>query len=132
MARRVLVTGSRTWQDRQAVRDALDGLLAEHADLIVVQGGAAGADSMAVEWVMDRSTWQEAQVSHETHPANWRRHGRRAGMIRNAEMVKSGADLCLAFIRDGSPGATHCAALAERAGIPVRRITSLVKTSLKV
>jgi len=37
-------------------------------------------------------------------------------------MVAAGADLCLAFIHNGARGASHCAALAEQAGIPTIRI----------
>jgi hypothetical protein len=36
-------------------------------------------------------------------------------------MVDTRPELCLAFIRDNSPGATGCARLAERAGITVLR-----------
>lgn len=56
----------------------------------------------------------------EPHPANWRDLGKRAGFVRNEHMVNTMPDLVVAFIVDGSHGATHCAGLAEEAGIPVR------------
>jgi hypothetical protein len=56
----------------------------------------------------------------EPHPADWKRHGRAAGPIRNAEMVALGADVCLALPIGLSPGTRGCIDLAEAAGIPVR------------
>ncbi len=115
---RVLVTGSRTWTDQGVIWDALTELLREHRDLVVVHGACpSGADAFAARWVLD--TYRH--VTAEPHPADWERHGKAAGFRRNAEMVHLGADVCLAFIRDGSPGATQCAAIAESKGIPVRR-----------
>lgn len=115
---RVLVTGSRTWQAPERICAVLDELLAGHADLTVVHGACkTGADAVADRWAV--RNW----VSVERHPAEWRRHGRGAGYRRNAEMVAAGAAEAVAFIRDGSAGATHCADLAEKAGIPVRRWT---------
>jgi hypothetical protein len=121
---RVLVTGSRTWDDATTLRAALDAVAfgateAGYRRLVVVHGACpSGADELADIWVR----WHvgDLHVTAERHPALWHIHGKRAGIVRNNEMVAAGADLTLAFIRDGSPGATHCAEQASNAGIPMR------------
>lgn len=114
-ALRILVTGSRDWQSCATLQLALDEAAEGTLDVTVVHGGARGADSMAGAEARSRG-WLV-----EVYRADWSQYGKRAGIVRNLKMVNLGADICLAFIRDGSPGATHCAKAAERAGIPVKR-----------
>jgi SLOG family YspA-like protein len=123
---RILVTGSRTWVDRNWIADELIRAFYEvlaakdiktwnRIDVTLVSGACPrGADRIAEELAEERG-W-----TVERHPARWDEHGRRAGFLRNLEMVQAGADICLAFVRDGSRGATHCGQAAERAGIPTR------------
>ena len=117
---RVLVTGSRAWDDPARIYRELGSIARQvgHGRIVVVHGDAQGADRIAAVWA---GTWP---VKEERHPADWVRYGKSAGYRRNAEMVALGADVCLAFIKDGSRGATHCAGLAEKAGIPVQRYTA--------
>lgn len=119
---RILVTGSRAWTDRDTVYEALDDIWVNtfvDRSLTVVHGDAAtGADAIANTWALANG------VSVIRHPAKWREWGvynPQAGLARNRLMVELGADICLAFIKNGSSGASHCARLAEEAGIPVRR-----------
>ena len=113
MGKRILITGSRDWTDRATIADALRAYA--HDGATIVSGACPkGADRICEE------EW-EGNGPVELHPAEWSRHGRRAGFVRNAEMVKLGADLCMAFIRNGSKGATMTAELAERSGIPTIR-----------
>lgn len=129
---RVLVTGSRDWKTIGTVRGALDEVLASLPDeqpLVVVHGDCVtGADIMAKTWALTTFTPQDTddyeRVTEEAHPAAWHVHGRSAGPIRNQNMVSKGADIALAFIRNGSRGASHTARLAEEARIPVRRWTA--------
>ena len=110
---RVLVTGSRTWDAPDAIRLAFWPIWLEHKQDVTLVSGACpnGADAMAEE-IAQILGW-----TIERHPADWTNLGKRAGYVRNAEMVRAGADICLAFIRDESRGASMTARLAIQAGI---------------
>jgi hypothetical protein len=117
---RILITGSRTWDSADVIHDELD-LIAmtartQREPITVVHGGARGVDRMSGTWVRQciADGWP---VTEEIHVPDWDGLGKRAGMVRNQHMVDLGADVCLAFIRDNSPGATACARMAETAGI---------------
>lgn len=111
---RILITGSRTWTDYAVIEEVLGEYL-EYPDVTLVSGHCAeGADALC-ERFADLMGW-----TAELHAADWEKYGKKAGYIRNADMVSLGADVCLAFIRNRSRGATMTAGLALQAGIPVR------------
>lgn len=117
---RILVTGSRDWQDAnvvvEAVRDYWEGH--GYGGITLIHGACpTGADAAA------DSLGRIHNVTVVRYHAQWATHGRAAGPIRNQLMVNDGADVCLAFIRRGSRGATMTADLAEKAGIPTIRYT---------
>lgn len=119
---RILITGSRDWDNPAVIYNALCEQYHcwEHEDCgdpyTVVSGACpTGADNLAEQIAMTMG-W-----AVERHPADWDGLGKRAGFVRNAEMVELGADICLAFIKNESKGASMTARLAEEAGIPVKR-----------
>lgn len=113
---RILVTGSRAWNSVQIIRETLARLREAYPDAVLVHGAARGADQIA------EHVWDAWGLPVEGWPAQWDRYGNRAGYVRNATMVRLGADVCVAFIRNGSAGATMCADLAGKAGIPTIRV----------
>ena len=126
---RVLVTGSRDWDNDRLVWQAIASTVIENVPpptpIVIVHGACPrGADAHAAAWAHLVAADGRRPVTEERHPADWDQHGKAAGFRRNAEMVALGADVCLAFIRNGSRGASHTAALAEQAGIPTRRYTA--------
>jgi YspA, cpYpsA-related SLOG family len=110
---RVIVCGSRSWQDRVLIAERLAALPAHST---VVHGGAKGADEIAGK--------AAALFGHEVEPhfADWNMYGKRAGYRRNAEMAAGGADLCLAFWDGDSPGTRQMIGLCREQGIPVEII----------
>lgn len=113
---RIIVTGSREWRDPNAARYVIaDRLFYAPVESIIVHGAARG---------VDRFAHQEAEklgLLVEPHPADWST-GKSAGLRRNEEMAKLGADLCISFWNGRSTGTKHMLAMAEKYGIPTEEI----------
>ena len=120
MSRRVLICGSRDYSDRTRMEDELSVILV--AGDVVVHGGAPGADALAGD-----IAWRMFRFAVEVHQANWAECGRRAGPIRNIEMLESGVDVVYAFVNKPmaeSRGTAHCVQEARKRGIPTYVIES--------
>lgn len=118
MPYKVLVTGSRDWEDESVIWSALRDQWLIAGDLgkemLVIHGGAAGADDIA-----DRCAHRQSIHTH-VFPAQWSTYGKRAGFIRNGDMVNENPDIVLAFQKNHSKGAQSTIDLARKKGIPVR------------
>jgi hypothetical protein len=107
---RVLVTGGRNYEDAQVVSSALSLLKATE----VAQGGASGADRLAALWAHDKG------VPCVTFAADWAKHGKAAGPIRNRTMLDTfRPDVVAAF--PGGRGTEHMVSYADDRGVPVVR-----------
>ncbi len=122
----VLVTGSRDWTDYGAIADAL--ILYEPRDLIVLHGGARGADSLAARWCKQHGVnqWVLPYFGDE---------GRRGGGIRNQGLVNVARALhvvgyrCFAeaFLLPQSIGTRDCLRRIRRANEKVPGFFSEVR-----
>lgn len=124
MSLRILVTGSRDFRDTDLAKRALVWAanvagVDNPADVTVVHGDARGTDSVLAEVAVSFGCVIEG------HPARWDELGKRAGIVRNCEMVDLGADVCLAFPLSSSRGTWHCMREDEKAGIPVVNCTGV-------
>ena len=118
---RIIVTGDRFWACHQLAAGIIRRLVERYGPgIVIVHGGATGVDESF-------STAAKGHgVAVEAHPADWDRLGKRAGPIRNGEMVRAGAGLCLAVHRFlmNSKGTKDCARQAIEVGIPTYLIDS--------
>ena len=102
---RVLVCGGREYDDWSTICWALDPYSGNKPPATIIQGGAKGADFLAKVWA------KYMGVSWEEYPADWKKHGKAAGGIRNQQMLDEGKpDLVIAF-----PGGTGTADMVHRA-----------------
>lgn len=110
---RVLVCGSRTWSDLDPIRERLRQF---PPSTIIIHGAAPGADLIA------DGLAEYFGFGVEAYPANWQKYGKRAGPMRNIEMLDSEPNLVLAYWDGESPGTAHTIREAQKRGIKVEII----------
>lgn len=103
---KILVTGSRGWHDRVRIRadllEALEFARTVNEELVVIHGDCPkGADKLA------KQVCKELGIRDIPMPADWDRHKKRAGFIRNQEMLdEHDPDLVLAYRATGKSNGT--------------------------
>lgn len=122
---RVLVCGDRNWANKESVFYELVNLLSyelQGDEFVVITGACRGADWFAREWC---ELHQRTRLME--FPADWQKHGKAAGPIRNQQMLDEGVpDLVLAFHADitNSKGTLDMIHRANKARVPVHLIPS--------
>ncbi len=113
---KLIVAGGREFNDYHR----LSKVLFDYAETItgydsisIVSGMARGADALAYRFAKTHS-----MPCHE-FPANWDKHGKSAGYIRNTEMANF-ADALVAFWDGKSRGTKHMIETMQKLGKPVQ------------
>lgn len=112
---RVLVTGSRGWNNVWLISEVVDDIdeaFGREVKPTLVSGGCATGADYLTERIVERMGW-----GIERHPADWTRLSRRAGFVRNEEMVASMPRFCIAFWDGKSRGTRMTIDLCRRYGV---------------
>lgn len=114
---RVIVAGGRNYNDYDNVKANLDRLFKNlnKEKLIIVSGGATGADAMGERYA------KENGYKLEKFPADWSRWGNAAGPIRNREMAQV-ANACVCFHDGKSRGTADMIKVAKEFRLNLRVI----------
>jgi len=137
MKRRVLICGGRDFADWDMFCEAMKAIADFYLEKMlptfqkpvynatIISGCATGADSLAINW----ATMEYLQCLK--YPADWSRHGKRAGYIRNKQMLAEGKlDLVVAF--PGGKGTAMMKDLAVKAGVLVLEVSKVGKDNICV
>ncbi len=111
---RVIIAGGRDFDNYPALAKAMDQLLVNVTDeIVIVCGMAKGADRLGEQYGKERG------YSIRYFPADWDGQGRRAGFLRNEEMANN-ADALVAFWDGQSHGTKHMIETAQKYKLDIR------------
>lgn len=121
---KLIIAGTRTFKDYDYFKSVVMKNLTEMPTEII-SGGAKGTDTLAQEYA------DEYEIPFTEFPANWEKHGKSAGPIRNREMASHGTH-CLVFWDGKSRGTTNMIDIAIGKNLPLVVHNYIKKESIKV
>jgi len=107
---KVIVAGTRTFDDPKIVEECLKRIDFPISE--IVSGGCRGIDSLAINWALSHN------VPYTVFKADWGKYGKRAGPIRNQEMVNY-ADAIVAIWDGSSRGTKDVINKAKNKGLKI-------------
>jgi hypothetical protein len=118
---KILVCGDREWKDEDIIYEWLESFneSIDWLEITLIHGAARGADSIA-DKIARSFAWHV-----KPYPADWETLGKKAGPMRNREMLKEKPDIVLAFHTDlkNSKGTKDMVLLSVKEGIETHLIT---------
>lgn len=114
----IIVAGSRSFSDKSLMYKKLDHYLQRYKEILIVHGGAKGADTCAAMYAKERG------IKTKVFLPDWDKHGKKAGILRNIEMFEYASQFqnrgCVVFWDGKSKGTKNDIELAEKYNIPLR------------
>ena len=102
---KVIIAGSRNIVDYEVVKEAIEE--SQFTLKTVVSGGAKGVDSLGEQYA------EAMNIPLHVYKADWERHGRAAGPIRNRKMAEN-ADALIAIWDGKSRGTKNMIETAQK------------------
>jgi hypothetical protein len=106
---KLAIIGSRDFNDYDKVVHYVDFHFCIDSNRVdeIVSGGAKGADALGKKFA------NEFKLKYTEFPADWNKHGKSAGYIRNEQIIKH-SDKVIAFWDGKSKGTMHSINLARK------------------
>lgn len=114
----VIVAGSRSFNDLSLMYSKLDYYLQKQDKVLIVHGGANGADKCAAIYAKERN------IKTKVFLPDWDKYGKKAGILRNIEMFEYASQFqdrgCVVFWDGKSKGTKNDIELSKKYNVPLR------------
>lgn len=126
----VIITGGRYYNNKEELYKELDEFHAENNITLLIEGGASGADNLALQWAKDRkipfkeykADWKDlSQPDARIQENKYGKYDAQAGHRRNQLMITNHSTATVLAFK-GNAGTRDCMGNATKAGLTVKRL----------
>ena len=107
---KIIIAGGRTFNDYDLLSKSCDKAFSRLTEIEIVSGTANGADKLGERYAKEKG------YDLKVFPADWNKHGKGAGHIRNKQMAEYG-DMLIAFWDGESKGTKNMIDTSKRLGL---------------